>query len=102
MRVMGWLLLMLGGVLLLVGLFMDTSVETGRADALTGMLARVHNMGLMSQRQLLLDLGQHGTLLGVLLLVSATVVDHVQAAAALAERRSLEVIEHLKKLERRD
>lgn len=94
-------LLLLGVVLMLVGVFTDTTVDTGNADAFTGMLSRVHNMGLMAKRQLLMDLGQHSTLLGVLLVGFAKVAAVVDSGATLTERRLLEVAEQLRRAQPR-
>lgn len=99
MRNVGYGLIGVGLLLLLVGLFTDTTVEAGGSDALTGMLSRVYNAGLMARRQLWIDLGQHSMLLGVLLVGFAKVADVVVEAHIVAERRLLEVADQLKKLQ---
>lgn len=99
MRVFGWVCVVMGCGLLLAGYFMDTTVASGSEDGLAGVLSRVNNMGLMARRQLLTDLGRHGTLVGVLLIGFARVADEVTASAVLTERRLVDVVDKLSRLQ---
>ncbi len=97
MRNVGLGLIAVGVLLLLVGLFTDTTVTAGAGDVLGGELSRVHNMGLLAKRELLLGLGEHSMLLGVLLVGFAKVAAAVDSGAALTERRLLEVADQVKR-----
>lgn len=97
MQRMGIFLIVAGLLLGLAGLMMDTTVAGGDTDALSGMLSRVYNAGLMARRALVLDMAQHLTLLGVLLYGLAAVVEAVQSMERTNERRTLEVVDALRK-----
>lgn len=64
MKTLGWVLLLVSGVLTLGALAMDTTVATGIGD-------RVHNIGLMRDQQSMLMLGGLGVVVAVALLVAS-------------------------------
>lgn len=91
MRQTGWFLIAAGLLLAVIGLMSDTTVEGSSADALSGAFSRVYNMGLMARRQLLMDLAQHLTLVGALLLGIGSLIEQLRDARSAVEQRLVDV-----------
>ncbi len=79
----GIVALIVGAVLVIGGLFGDTTAATQSSGF--GVPTRVHNIGLLGQQAALVSLGNAFMLIGTVLVVGAKIIDQLGAAASAAK-----------------